>query len=218
LIETESPLEVQDFQAVSQQRLETNEALWKNESDETRRAILKYYITYYQAIIATLPNLKLRLPNVTFTGDLTFSGSKRSAKLITYDRAHSGSDAILHLPEDGVVFMADLLFIDVHPYLPDGDPEKIQQILAEVRKLHAKIFVPGHGPVGDASTLDWMDEYIDSLNAIINEAINKGATEEEIGLTGMPEEYKHLIFPNFFMANLKFLYQRQLASRAGLVL
>jgi cyclase len=212
LIETEGPLEVQDFQAVSQQRLETNEALWKNENDESRRAILNYYITYYQAIIATLPNLKLRLPNVTFTGELTFSGSKRSAKLIPYDRAHSGSDAILHLPDDDIFFMGDILFIDVHPYLSDGDPGKIQNILAQVRELKPVILVPGHGPVGSFSALDWMDGYINTLNGIAREAIKKGVTLEEISQIPMPREYEHLMFPSFYPANLKFLYQRQLTK------
>jgi cyclase len=212
LIETEGPLEAQGFQDVSQQRLEALEAQLTEARDETALALIRYAIIYYQAIIATLPKLQLRLPNITFTDELTFSGPKRSAKLITFEGAHSGSDAILHLPEDGIVFMADLLFIGVHPYLPDGDPEKIQRIMTQVRKLQAKTFVPGHGPVGQAYHLDWMDEYIDTLNSLVREAIKKGATEEEIGKIALPREYQHLIFPSFFPANMKFLYQRQLRS------
>jgi glyoxylase-like metal-dependent hydrolase (beta-lactamase superfamily II) len=218
MILVDGAAEIQGYHDSAQQTLEALEAQYKNETDETQRSHLRIYIDYYQAIIATLPKLKIRPPNLTVTGSIVFEGFNRSAQLIAFEGGHCGSDAILFLPKDNIVFMADLLFTTGHPYLPDGDPDKIKDILAQVRQLHAKIFVPGHGPVGDASTLDWMDEYIDSLNAIINAAINKGATQEEIGLTGMPEEYKHLIFPNFFMANLKFLYQRQLASRAGLVL
>jgi cyclase len=209
LIETEGPLEAQGFQDVSQQRLEALEAQLTEERDETALTHIRYAIIYYQAIIATLPKLQLRLPNITFTDELRFNGPKRSAKLITFSGAHSGSDAILHLPEDGVVFMGDLLFIDVHPYLPDGDPEKIQQILAQVRELRAKTFVPGHGPVGQTTHLEWMNEYIDTLNPLVREAIKNGATEEEVGETAMPVEFRHMIFPSFFPANLKFLYQRK---------
>jgi glyoxylase-like metal-dependent hydrolase (beta-lactamase superfamily II) len=216
LIATEGPLEAQGFRDVSQQRLETLEAQVTKAHDETELALLRYGITYYQAIIATLPKLQLRLPNVTFTDELTFSGPKRSAKLITFESAHSGSDAILHLPDDGIVFMGDLLFIDVHPYLSDGDPDEIQRIMAQVRKLQPKTLVPGHGPVGQTAHLDWMDEYIDKLNALVREAIQKGATEAEIEKIAMPGEYQHLIFPSFFPANLKFLYQRQVNRGAGL--
>ena len=116
---------------------------------------------------------------------------------------------ILHLPQDGIVFMEDLLFVDVHPYLPDGDPDALQQILAQVRKLGATKFVPGHGPVGLAKHLDWMDAYIGTLNSLVREAINRGVPEAEIDQLSMPEEYQDLVYPNFFPANIKFLYQCQ---------
>jgi glyoxylase-like metal-dependent hydrolase (beta-lactamase superfamily II) len=143
---------------------------------------------------------------------MTFEGSKWSAKLITYEGGHCGSDAILYLPEDGIVFMEDLLFSGFHPYLEECNPDKIHLILAQIRKMQATTFVPGHGPVGDASQLDWMDEYIDTLNALVSEAIDRGATEEDVGGTAMPGKYQHLIFPNLFPANLKFLYQRRLRT------
>jgi glyoxylase-like metal-dependent hydrolase (beta-lactamase superfamily II) len=213
LIAAEGPGEVQWYRDTTQKRLEILEAQFAEAHDEATRINLRFLIFYYQAIIATLPELQIRLPNLTFTGDLTFNGPKRSAKLITFDGGHSKSDAILHLPDDGIVFMADLLFIDVHPYFPDGDPEEIQHILAEVRKMQAKTFVPGHGPVGQTLHLDWMDKYIGTLNSLVRETINRGATEAEIDKIAIPREYEHLIYPTFFQANLKFLYQRQLKTR-----
>ena len=212
LIVTEGALEVQGSREVSQKKLESLQTQVLDAHDKTMLDILKLYITYYQAIIATLPILQIRLPNLTFTGNMTFAGTRRSATLIPFEGGHCGSDAILYLPDDGIVFMADLLFIDFHPYLADGDPRKIQHYLAQIKKLKAKIFVPGHGPVGQASSLDWMDEYISSLNSLVCEAINRGATEDEIGKIAMPGEYKQLIFPNVFTANLKFIYKHQLTS------
>src|SRR4030042_2866915 len=216
LIVTEGPLEVQGSREVSQKKLESLQTQVLDAHDKTMLDILKLYITYYQAIIATLPILQIRLPNLTFTGNMTFAGTRRSATLIPFEGGHCGSDAILYLPDDGIVFMADPLFIDFHPYLADGDPRKSQHYLAQFKKLKAKIFVPGHGPVGQASSLDWMDEYISSLNSLVCEAINRGATEDEIGKIAMPGEYKQLIFPNVFTANLKFIYKHQLTSCVGL--
>jgi len=216
LIQSEGPAEVQYNREVAYKRLETLEAQFAETREESLRAHLRVYIIYFQAITVALPELQIRLPNLTFGGDFTFNGSKRSARLIPFEGGHSGSDAILHLPDDGIVFMADLLFIGGHPYLPDGDPDKIQQILSQVRELQAKIFVPGHGPVGDATHLDWMDEYIDTLNGLVRKAIKNGATKEEIDKIAMPEEYQLLIFPSFFLANLQFLYQRQTNSGTAL--
>jgi glyoxylase-like metal-dependent hydrolase (beta-lactamase superfamily II) len=211
LIATEGPGEVKWYRDNLPKRLEILEAQFAEAHDEAKRVHLRFLIFYYQAIIAILPELLIRLPNLTFSGELTFNGPKRSAKLITFDGGHSKSDAILHLPDDGIVFMADLLFIGIHPYLPDGDPDEIQHILGQVRKLQAKTFVPGHGPVGQTLHLDWMDEYICTLDNLVREAIKKGATEEEIGEIALPREYQHLIYPTFFPENLKFLYQRQIS-------
>ena len=215
LIETEGPKEVQGFRDGAQERLESLETEFSNSHDETALNLLKIYIAYYQGINAALPTLQIRLPNLTFTGNMTFYGPKRSARLITYEGGHCGSDTIMYLLDDGIVFMEDLLFSGFHPYLAEGDPGVIQHILAQVRKLQAKTFVPGHGPVGDASHLDWMDDYIDELNSLAGEVIKDGGTEVELDKIAMPGEYQHLIFPNIFRDNLKLLYDRQLTSGIG---
>jgi glyoxylase-like metal-dependent hydrolase (beta-lactamase superfamily II) len=217
LIAAEGPGEVQWYRDTLQKRLEILEAQLAEAHDEATQVQLRFLIFYYQSIIAILPELQIRLPNLTFTGDLTFNGPKRSTKLITFEGGHSKSDAILHLPDDSIVFMADLLFIDVHPYFPDGDPAMIQDALAQVRNLNANTFVPGHGPVGQFISLDWMDEYINTMNSLVREAIKKGSTEKEIGEIAMPVEFQHLIMPSFFPANLKFLYQKQISTGSGLV-
>jgi cyclase len=217
LIITEGPLEIQGFRNVAQKHLEALEAQSTQARDEVTRYHLRVVIIYFQAIIASLPILQLRLPNLTFNGELSFEGSKRSARLIAFDGGHSGSDAILHLPDEGIVFMSDLLFIGGHPYLADGDPEKVIRTLAEVRKLRAKRFVPGHGPVGQISHLDEMEEYINTLNTLVSKAIQKGVSEAEIDKIAMPAKYQHMIFPTFFTDNLRFLYQRQIRNESRLV-
>lgn len=216
LIISEGPLEIQSFRAVAQTRLDALERQLSQAEDQNTRYHLRIFIIYYQAILATLPILQIRLPNLTFKDELSFYGPKRSARLIAFDGGHSGSDAILHLLDDGIVFMSDLLFIGGHPYLLDGDPKKVVRIMAEVRKLQASIFVPGHGPVGQAGDLDWMDEYINTLNALVREARKREVSVDEIDKIAMPRNYQHLIFPTIFPENLKYLYQRQILSESKL--
>ena len=53
---------------------------------------------------------------------------------------HTPDDVIMLLPENGIAFLADLLFVGFHPYLSDGNPDDWQaQDLAR------------HGTVPDAS-------------------------------------------------------------------
>jgi cyclase len=217
LISTESATEVTGYREMAPERLKSLQAKYDETSDEMVRHQLKAFIVDYQAIIAALPILQVRLPNLTFTGELAFYGPRRSARLIPFDGGHSGNDSILHLPEDGIVFMADLLFIGGHPYLADGDPDTLPQILAEIRSLNPKILVPGHGPVGHMAHLDGMEEYINTLNALVSKAIQSGISEQEIEKITIPEKYQHMIFPTFFTDNLRFLYRRQTKNASRLV-
>ena len=111
LIVKEGPLEVQGFHESARPALKALEAQLKIETDEVKRNHLRSGIDYFRGILGTLPVLQIRLPNLTFTGNMTFEGTKRSATLITFEGGHCGSDTILHLPEDGIVFMADLLLL-----------------------------------------------------------------------------------------------------------
>lgn len=212
LIITEGIAQVKFYNETAQNQLETLEAKITQTDDKTIRQQLKQFIVGYQGIIATLPILKLRLPNLTFNGEMTFHGSKRTARLLTYDGGHCGSDAILYLPEDRIIFMEDTLFIDCHPYLADGDPDMIQRILLEVKLMKPSILVPGHGPVGKIEHLDILDSYIHQLKALVGNAVNRGATKEEIAKIQIPPKYRHWNFPDFFSVNINFLYQRQLKT------
>lgn len=212
LIITEGLNQVRLYNETAQKELESLKVQLSHADDETLRRDLKRFIVSYQGILATLPILKLRLPNLTFTGEMTFHGSKRSANLITYDGGHCGSDAILYLPEDKIVFMEDTLFVDCHPYLADGDPEVILRILSEVKLLKPAIVVPGHGPTGNIEQLDLLDSYIHHLRALVGNAIDRGATEEEIAKIPVPPKYQSWSLQAFFATNLLFLYKRKLGQ------
>jgi cyclase len=210
LILTEGAEEIKGCKEVAPQRLAALEAQYAESGDESFRHDLKPLIYDYQAIVNALPILQVRLPNLTFTGDMIFNGHKRSAKLMSYENGHCGSDAILYLPEDGIVFMEDILFNGCHPYLGDGDPDVIQRILAQVKLLNASIFVPGHGPVGGIEHLDILAGYITKLNILAKEAVQRGISEGELDQVTIPDEYQHFIFSTFFAVNLRFMYHRQL--------
>ncbi len=208
LIITEGASEIKWYSETAQKQLEALEAQYAQTKDENDRHQLKFAIADYQATVAALPILHVRLPNLTFTNEMTFHGSKHSARLIAYENAHSGSDAILHLPDDRIVFMEDTLFIDIHPYLADGDPDVVQRVLADVKALQPSIVVPGHRPLGSSEHLDILDGYINKLKMIATEAVSRNLAEDKLVITPVPKEYQHFLFKPFFATNLRFLYRR----------
>jgi glyoxylase-like metal-dependent hydrolase (beta-lactamase superfamily II) len=103
--------------------------------------------------------ITLRLPSKTFSGQLELSVGDRPVRLIELGPAHTGGDTIIHVPDAGVVFTGDLLFIDGTPIVWASLSNWIaacDRILA----LEASVLVPGHGPVTDASGVRDVRRYL----------------------------------------------------------
>lgn len=129
--------------------------------------------------------------------------------MITFEGAHTGSDTVLYLPEEGIVFMSDLLFVGCHPYLADGDPLQLLKALKELSKFDATCFVPGHGPVGTSADLSLLIEYVEAcLDTAQNLLKEGGASEDRIAGLKVAERYSHWKLSQFFQANIRFLCQR----------
>jgi len=179
------------------------------EKDSKRRRELTLLIAYYKAIIESHPQLKTRLPNITFEPPkLVIHGTQRTAELLAFV-GHTASDLVLYLPQEKIAFMSDLLFISIHPYLPSGFPERWKESLGTVEALGIQTVVPGHGPVGRSADLSVMTQYIQSLESIVVNMVRSGRSLEEVSLQPIPSQFENwlLFFDNFFIANLQFLYK-----------
>jgi len=179
------------------------------EKDPKRCRELALSIVYYKAIIESHPQLKTRLPNITFEPPkLVIHGTQRTVELLSFV-GHTASDLVLHLPEEKIAFMSDLLFINIHPYLPSGFPERWKESLSMVEALGVQTVVPGHGPVGRSADLSVMSQYIQSLENIVASMVKSGKSLEEVSLQPVPSRFETwlLSFDNFFVSNLQFLYK-----------
>jgi len=180
------------------------------EKDPKRRRELAFLIVYYQSIIESHPRLKMRLPNITFENKLVVQGTRRTIELLSFV-GHTASDLVLYLPEEKIVFMSDLLFINMHPYLPSGFPEHWKQSLSKVEALEIQTAVPGHGPVGRPTDLSVMTQYIQALEGIAADMVESGKPLEEVPLQPVPSPFETWwsFFDDFFVTNLEFLYKRE---------
>ncbi len=162
---------------------------------------------YFEAISQSLPKLKTILPNITFTDSLRIYGSKRDVLLVECKNGHTGSDAVMILPKEGIVFMGDLLFNERHPWLAGGDPDSWKKFL---EKLYADIslkqFVPGHGPVANKEILQVIIKYINNLQQMAKEAVQKGEADSVFVKQAIPATYKNWWYGSFYPGNLKFVY------------
>jgi len=179
------------------------------EKDPKRRRELAFLIVYYRAMSESHHQLKTRLPNTTFEHKLVIHGAQRTVELLPFV-GHTGSDIVLYLPEEKIAFMSDLLFINIHPYLPSGSPADWKQSLGKIEALGIQTAVPGHGPVGRSADLSVMTQYIQLLENIAANMVKSGKSVEEVYLQPIPSPFETWwsFFDNFFVTNLEFLYKR----------
>ncbi len=162
----------------------------------------------YKAMIESLPELKMTLPDITINDTIIIEGTKRKLIVIPTGTGHTNGDMVAYLPEEKIVFMSDQLFVKCHPYFGDGDPESLEKNLRQIIMLKPLIAVPGHGPVGDINSLYAMIDYIETLTDTAREEIRKGTVENKIMELTVPEKYNDYLISSFYNLNLKFLYNK----------
>jgi glyoxylase-like metal-dependent hydrolase (beta-lactamase superfamily II) len=181
-----------------------------DDSEAGQRRRLTRAVSYYEAINGALPDLQIRLPDITFEKQLDLYGTQRSVSLITYGGGHTGSDSILHVADAGVVFTADLLFVGCHPYLPDGNPSDLVLGLNQIERLAPQILIPGHGAPGNMDDLRLMKEYVGlTMEQALDELV-MGIEEDEldaaIAALSVPPAFSSWSFRSFYADNMRFLY------------
>ncbi len=207
LIATAGKEEFDYYSANAAQRLESIRAEYR-EADHRQRAELSFWIAYYESLVDALPTLQVVMPDLTFDSRMEIHGGGRKAELLAFDGAHTGNDAILYLPQEGIIFMSDLLFVGCHPYLADGDALKLLSALKEIEKLEAAHFIPGHGSVGTRDDLALMIAYVERCLQLAQEIRQAGETSQErIAALEIPEPFQDWRFSKFFQMNMRFLCQ-----------
>jgi glyoxylase-like metal-dependent hydrolase (beta-lactamase superfamily II) len=160
------------------------------EKDQIKKQVLKSSIARSTFYLESLPNLNLRVPDQTFRGKMTLSGSIRDVELIDVGPAHTPGDSYLTIPSEKIIFLGDIGFFNQLPYMADCDPDGWISILNELINSNYQIFFPGHGPVGGAQDLVMLKEYISRLTKIVADAIDQGDTVDDVLSQEIPEPYK----------------------------
>jgi glyoxylase-like metal-dependent hydrolase (beta-lactamase superfamily II) len=174
------------------------------ETDERKRQELVLWIGYFEAMINSNPRVTTTLPTQFFTKRQTISGSRRIVELYEYS-GHTASDIVAYLPKQKILFAGDLVFSEMHPYMADGHPEHLLDALDAIAAMDVKIVVPGHGPVGNATDIETMRQYVVDAQKNAADALRDAKTVDSAGDIAMTETYNDWWFPHFYAMNMRFL-------------
>ena len=164
------------------------------------------WLPYFETLAESHLKVKTRLPNLIMEDSLSLDGPDRRIQLLTRGAGHTESDLILYLPDDGIIYTADLVFHEMHPYMGQGFPNAWLRYLEYIETLDFNILVPGHGEVCGRKQITAMKSYLRDLEWLALEMVREGMTPDQVSEIQMPDAYRDWWFENFFTSNLRFMY------------
>ena len=104
--------------------------------------------------------IELRLPDRTFDGGLELDVGGRTVELIEVGPAHTAGDTIAVVPDAGVVYTGDILFIGGTPIVWAGPLGNWVAACDLMLGMDVDVVVPGHGPVTDKAGVTAVRDYL----------------------------------------------------------
>ncbi|MCC6169884.1 MAG: MBL fold metallo-hydrolase [Caldilineaceae bacterium] len=136
-------------------------------------------------IQAQLNDIEIIPPHVTFTNRAKLLFGTREIELI-FVGGHTPATSIVWLPSEKVCFVGDILWVDQHPYMAQGNTLEWLNALELIRQLGAEYLVPGHGPVCSPDATYRVGEYIEFMRRRVRDYYMEGKNKNETksGLVG----------------------------------
>jgi glyoxylase-like metal-dependent hydrolase (beta-lactamase superfamily II) len=113
---------------------------------EDQRTTAERDVAWTEREINMYKNYQYVSPTLTFDRELRIDLGGREVRVLHFGRGNTPGDAVLFVPDAEVVATGDLVVAPV-PYAYNSYPAEWIETLEHVRSLHAKVLVPGHGPV-----------------------------------------------------------------------
>ena len=129
-------------------------------------------------IQAQLNNIIIVPPHITFTQRATLLYGSRRIELI-YVGGHTPATSLVWLPEDKICFVGDIVWVDQHPYMAQGNTLEWLRALEKIRELGATRLIPGHGPVCGPESTYRVAEYIEFMRKRVREYYLEGKNKNE---------------------------------------
>lgn len=145
----------------------------------------------------TPPAPKGALPVITFNDRATIHVNGEDVHLTYLPHGHTDGDAAVEFTNSNVWHMGDDFFNGTFPFVDRENGGSIKGLIvnldAVLLKMDKDAFViPGHGPIGNKAVLEGFRDALKGTVAIMNEAIQKGKTLEQVKKEKTLGAWEHL--------------------------
>jgi cyclase len=107
--------------------------------------------------------IELKLPEETFSGELSLRVGSRELRLIEVGPAHTRGDTLVHVPSQRVLFTGDILFSEAHPIAWAGPVSNWIAACERILAMDLEVIVPGHGPLAGPPAVRELKAYFEYL-------------------------------------------------------
>ncbi|MGW4394836.1 MBL fold metallo-hydrolase [Amycolatopsis nivea] len=117
--------------------------------------------------------------NRTFAEQLKLDIGGVTVEIRCLGPAHTEGDSVVLVPDEGVLYAGDLLFIGGTPITWAGPVTNWIAACDAMLAMDAEFVVPGHGPVTDADGIRSVRDYLEWVRAEAADRHRRGMTAEE---------------------------------------
>ncbi len=147
-------------------------------------------------------------PALFFSEGLTLKLGKRTVILTNMDKGHTDGDTLIFVPEAGVLFASDLLYVNSVGYMGEGYMQEWVLALEFMERLGAKQIIPGFGPVCTTSEISHFKNYFKSfLTAVIARIEAGDSLEQAQRAISLPEYRGYAGYDQLLKQNIARAYQ-----------
>ena len=128
--------------------------------------------------------VEMAMPVITFDERITLDLGSHVVELISFGKTHTPDTTVAWLPREKILFVADLLFVELHPTADDrSDVANWQRVLKTLAGWSPASVVPGHGvftPGNGAKPLLDQDRYFETMQTQVKAMRDAGKSVDEI--------------------------------------
>jgi glyoxylase-like metal-dependent hydrolase (beta-lactamase superfamily II) len=145
-----------------------------------RRARLAGVLAEGDAGVAECGEFRFRGADVAFGDSLDIQLGGRLVRVLWLGRANTAGDALVHVPDAGVLATGDVV-VHPFPFATQSYLSEWAQVLRQVERFDAPILVPGHGPVlRDRAYVQTLAELFESVMAQARAAYRPGMSAGDL--------------------------------------
>ena len=123
-----------------------------------------------------------------FNEGLTLKPGGVSVVLTNIGKGHTNGDVVVFIPEAGVVFASDLLYINSVGYMGSGYMTDWLLALDFLEQIGAEHIIPGYGPVSEPQDVYEFSQYFrDFLTAVLQHIEHGDTLEQTLNHFDLPE-------------------------------